>query len=269
MEIAPRIHRIPGSLPPLADRDCLVMEITPRIHRIPGLRWSNAYLLVEDSGLTLIDAGFPGAWGKICRYIQSIRRSPSEIRRAIVTHSHPDHTGSLKMMSRLTGAEILVHPADTRCLRKTGTRRLHYPAQPPAFGWNVPLLHHIPAHQLIEDGQTLPVLGGLRVVHTPGHTPGSVCLYLEEQKVLFTGDMLLADGHQFRRPVPFPGTNFQDYRASVHRLACLPFEVACVGHGRPLLAGGTGALEEMLDNYFWLTPRWREVKRRLRSLLPR
>ena len=245
------------------------MEIFPGIHQIPGLRWSNAYLVVEEAGLTLVDAGLPGAWGKISRYIERIQRSPSELQRVIVTHSHPDHTGPLKQLSRLTGAKIFVHSADTRYLEKTKSNWLHYPAQPPAFNWNVPLLHPIPAHELIEDGQTLPVLGGLRVLHTPGHTPGSVCLYLEEQKVLFTGDILLADGHFFRRPVPFPGTNFRDYRASVDRLAQLSFETACVGHGKPLLRGGTDALTEMLDNYFWLTPRWRGLKRRARSLLAR
>ena len=95
-------------------------------------------------------------------------------------------------------------------------------------------------------------------MHTPGHTPGSVCLYLEEQKVLFTGDTLLTDGYCFRRPVPFPGTSFGNYRASVARL---PFEAACVEHGTPLCQGGAADLQEMLNNYFWLAPRWIWLKR--------
>ena len=242
------------------------MEILPGIHQIPGLRWSNAYLVVEKDQLTLIDAGLPGAWKKIYGYIERIGRSSSELERVIVTHSHPDHTGPLKELSRTTGAKVMVHPADTRFLEKTQSNWLHYPAQPPAFGWNVPLLHRIPAHELIEEGQILPVLGGLRVLHTPGHTPGSVCLYSAQHKVLFTGDTLLADGHYFRRPVPFPGTSFRDYRASVERLAQLSFETACVGHGKPLRQGGSAALQEMLNNYFWLAPRWNGLMRRARTL---
>jgi glyoxylase-like metal-dependent hydrolase (beta-lactamase superfamily II) len=218
------------------------MEILPDIHQVPGLRWSNAYLMVEQEGLTLVDAGLPGAWKKIFSYIDQIKRSPSELLRVIVTHSHPDHTGPLKKVSQMTGARILAHRADTRCQGKSNW--LHYPTQPPTFDWNVPLLHRIPAHELIEDGHILPVLGGLQVLHTPGHTPGSVCLYLEGRKVLFTGDTLLADGHCFRRPVPFPGTNFRDYRASVERLGQLSFETALVGHGTPMRQAGSAALRE-------------------------
>ena len=245
------------------------MEICPGVHQVPGLRWSNAYLLLEEEGLTLVDAGLPGDGNKILAYIQHLGRSPSELRRVILTHSHPDHTGPLKTLSQMTGAVITVHARDTRYRSKTDSRWLHYPGQPPSFDWNVPLLHRIPAHELIEDGQRLPVLDGLQLIHTPGHTPGSICLYLEDRRVLFTGDTLLADGYLFRRPVPFPGTNFRDYRASVERLSQLSFETACVGHGKPLHQEGTLRLQEMLDRYFWLAPRWDSLKRRSRSLFTR
>ena len=226
-------------------------------------------MLVEEKRLTLVDAGLPGAGEKILSYIDRIGRNPSELERLIVTHSHPDHTGSLNRLSKITGATVMAHKADTKRNRQTESNWLHYPGQPPSFAWDVPFLHRIPAHQLIEDGQLLPVLGGLRVMHTPGHTPGSVCLYLEEQQVLFTGDTLIADGHCFRRPVPFPGTSFRDYRASVDRLAQLPFETACVGHGKPLYQGGAAALQEMLDSYFWLAPRWTWLKWQAQHLFSR
>ena len=245
------------------------MEILPGIHQVPGLRWSNAYLLVEEERLTLVDAGLPGDGKRIFKYIRHLGRSPLELERVIVTHSHPDHTGPLKRLSHLTGAIIMAHRADTRYLEKTKSTWLHYPAQPPAFGWNIPFLHRIPAHEFIEDGQLLPVLGGLRVLHTPGHTPGSVCLYQAEQKLLFTGDTLLADGYCFRRPVPFPGTSFRDYRSSLDRLVQLPFETACVGHGKPLHQTGALRLQEMLNDYSWLAPRLSSLKRRTRSLFSR
>ena len=186
----------------------MVMEILPVIHQVPGLRWSNAYLMVDDEELTLVDAGLPGEGRKILDYVNRIGRSPSELVRIIVTHSHPDHTGSQKLLSQFTSAIVMAHKSDTRHQDKGESNWLHYPGQPPSFDWNVPFLHRIPAHEFIEDGQLLPVLGGLRVIHTPGHTPGSICLYLEEQKVLFTGDTLIADGYMFRRPVPFPRYQF-------------------------------------------------------------
>ena len=242
------------------------MEIRPGIHQIPGTRWSNAYLIVEEECLTLIDAGLPWDGSKILWYIDSIGRSPQELQRVVLTHSHPDHTGPLRELCRLTGAVIAAHQRDT-WQTSNGTRWLHYPAQPPAFAWNIPFLRRIPAHEVIQDGQVLPVFGGLQVIHTPGHTPGSVCLYLPSHGVLFTGDTLLANGERFRRPVYFPGTDLRDYRASVERLAQLPFETACVGHGKPLVEGGTVRLQEMLDHYLWITPRWAELKRWARFLL--
>lgn len=237
------------------------MEILPGVHQIPGLRWSNAYLLVDAGELTLIDTGMPGDGRKIFGYIQSIGRDPTELARVVLTHSHPDHTGPLKSLSQCTGAAITVHRAETLRWVGTGELGLHYSAQPPAFGWNVPFLHRIPAHQLIEDGQILPVLGGLQVLHTPGHTPGSVCLYWAKQAVLFTGDTLLADGHGFHRSIPFPGSNLREHRASLERLAQLPFEAACAGHGKPVLQEGAARLREMLSHDSWIAPRWKQFNR--------
>ena len=243
------------------------MEVRPGIHQIPGLRWSNAYLLVEEERLTLVDAGLPGSGHKIFHYIRSIGRNPRELQQVLLTHGHPDHVGPLKKLSQTTGAAITVHRADTRHRQGSQEHWLHYHGQLIFLPGSLPFLHRIPAHGFIEDGQVLPVLGGLQVLHTPGHTAGSVCFYLAAQGVLLTGDTLLGDGYIFRRPVPFPGTNFRDYRASVERLAGLSFETALVGHGRPVLEGGTARLQEMLDHYGWLTPRWNRLKRWSRSLL--
>ena len=236
------------------------MEIRPGIHRIPGLRISNAYLLEDSDSLTLIDAGLPWDRRKILRYIKSIGRNSEELHRILLTHSHADHTGPLPDLCRDTGALVSVHLDDTRGRAASGRRWLHYSGHIPLPSWNVPLFRRIYYDDTVQDGQTLPVMGGLRVIHTPGHTPGSVCFYLEAEGVLFTGDMLLSNGSDLRRPVYFPGTNFREYRASVERLARIPFETACVGHGRPLMAGGTGRLEEMLEDYNWLAPRWKSLK---------
>lgn len=245
------------------------MEIHPGIHQVPGLRWSNAYLLVDEERLTLIDAGVPGDANKLLRYIKEIGISPHRLEQVVLTHSHPDHTGPIERLRRDTGAVITAHPNDTLSSQHHASPVLHYPGQPLSLGWQVPFLHGIPVQRLVQDGDTIPVLGGLQVIHTPGHTPGSICLYAAQHGVLFTGDTLLSDGLCFRRPVPFPGTNFRDYRASVERLSSLQFEVACVGHGQPLRHGGTLRLQDMLDNYAWMAPRWGWAARQARTLLHR
>ena len=79
--------------------------------------------------------------------------------------------------------------------------------------------------------------------------------------MLFTGDMLISDGKRFSRPLLSPGTDLKSYRRSVERLAQLQFEVACVGHGRPLAGGAATKVAEMPENYFWAPPWWRIVRR--------
>jgi glyoxylase-like metal-dependent hydrolase (beta-lactamase superfamily II) len=85
----------------------------------------------------------------------------------------------------------------------------------------------------IQDGQVLPMLGGLQVVHTPGHTPGSICLYSARHKLLFTGDVLQV----IRGKVTFASAVFSDdmalARASVARMAELDVETIAFSHYPP------------------------------------
>jgi glyoxylase-like metal-dependent hydrolase (beta-lactamase superfamily II) len=141
-----------------------------------------------------------------------------------------------------------VHPGDVREDPK-GRLSLHYPGQIIARDWPLPFLQRLHADGLMHHGEVLPVAGGMEMIHTPGHTPGSVVLYQRDRGLLFTGDSLLSNGKVFRRPLPFPGTDFKAYRRSVERIAQLDFETALVGHGRPIIKGGRSRVEEMLQDY--------------------
>jgi len=236
------------------------LEVVPGIHKIDGTWGGNVYLLVDEEGLALVDAALPFNAGKILRYIERLGRAPSELRYVVLTHAHPDHTGTISTLLKRVSLSVVVHPEDAR-RERDGRTRLFYHGQLVTLPWNVPFLGKIFAHELVEEGHSLPIMGGLRVLHTPGHTPGSIALYLEERGVLFTGDMLISDGKRFTRPIPFPGTDLKLYRHSIERLAQLQFDVACVGHGRPLVGGAVGKVNEMLDNYFWAAPWWKLARK--------
>src|SRR5687767_664319 len=96
------------------------MEIVPGLHAV-RLLGSKGYLVV-DHELTLIDAGLRGSTPLLRWYLSRIGRQLSEITRIVCTHGHPDHIGGVHEIAALTGAEVLMHPADTARLRETRLR---------------------------------------------------------------------------------------------------------------------------------------------------
>ncbi len=173
------------------------MEITPHIHAVrtplgptPD-RFVNVYL-VYGNGITVIDTGFNGSEKLIYEDIRLTGRDPSEIGLIILTHSHPDHTGSAKMIRDLTGCTIAAHPLDAPAIENVDPALLKSPAPgvPPMVGGPVPV------GRLLGDGDTISLGRGLtlEVLHTPGHSPGSISLFLREEMALFTGDTVQAPG---------------------------------------------------------------------------
>jgi len=222
------------------------MEILPGIHRLPGIRWTRAYL-VEAETLALVDSGLPWNTGTVLRYIESIGRRPDEVSHILMTHAHPDHAGAARRLARRTGAKIVAHRADAR-RRVGGELTLNYMRVFGALPLPVPFLGRVPVAQLVEDGDLLPIAGGIRIIYTPGHTAGSVCYLEQSTRTLFSGDTIFSDGKHLSRSVPFPGYDGPSYRSSLARLATIEFEAVCGGHGAPLLNGGTGLLNQLLSD---------------------
>ena len=220
------------------------MEVSHGIHIIPSARWSRIYLIVGET-LTLVDSGLPWPTRRILKYIRSIGRHPDELKHILVTHSHPDHVGGTLPIVRKTGAAIVAHRHETK---RNGRNELSlgYTGMLGSTPVSIPLLTPTPVDTLVEDGDTLSLHGGVRVIHTPGHTRGSVCFLLEESKILFTGDTVFSDGGRLSRSVQFPGYDRESYIRSLNRLSGFEFEGVFGGHGLPLLQGGGDALRQLL-----------------------
>ena len=220
------------------------MEVVPGVHAVPGVRWSRAYLIVDGDEMALIDSGPPMSARHVFRYVESIGHRPEELRVVLMTHGHPDHVGAARSIVKRTGALVFAHSGDARVQRRTGRR---YLGGAGGVLTGVPLVRSTQVHEPVEHGQVTDLLGGLRVVHTPGHTPGSVCYLLEREGLLFSGDTLFSNGERVSRTVPFPGYNRADYVASLRSLAEMDFGILCGGHGAPLLRGASRRLRELLD----------------------
>ena len=220
------------------------MEITQGVHLIPT-RISRMYL-VEDASLTLIDAGLPWDVRTVFRYVESIGRRPEEIDNILMTHNHPDHTSGAHSISRRTGADIIAHEDDTRTHHSKG-RYLGYMGMFNAFDLPLPFLRRATVSQVASDGEVLPIAGGIQVIHTPGHTPGSACYLLKERGVMFTGDTAFSNGKSVSRSIPFPGYDREAYRNSLERLGEIDFDVMCGGHGSPLLENASEKLRQLME----------------------
>ncbi|MDA0988024.1 MAG: MBL fold metallo-hydrolase [Chloroflexi bacterium] len=243
------------------------MEIAPGIHHIQKAKGSHVYLLVDDD-LTLIDAGYPGNGNMIVEYIEGIGRRVEELKRILITHSHPDHTGSVVELTALTPVQVMAHPADTTP-DGHGQNLVSYLNLFGAVPLPIPFLRRVVADGFLEEGQVFPILGGLRVMHTPGHTPGSVCFYLESRKTIFLGDMVVNIGEYVGASMPFPKTDMKLYEKSLRRIADLDFDIACLAHGQVFRGDAAQRIRTILDGYL-KAPIWlRMVRAMPRVFRPR
>ncbi|MFE2077222.1 MBL fold metallo-hydrolase [Streptomyces misionensis] len=240
-----------------------VIELLPRLHllRFPV---GQAYLWRDGEELTLVDAGPIGSGPLIAEAVRALGRAPEDVRRIVLTHFHEDHAGGAGEFAELSGAQVLAHRLDAPFVRG------ELPGPPPRLEeWERPIRAEVlgrlpkgtplppPSVLDVTDGEVLDFGGGARVVHVPGHTDGSIALFLPAEGVLFTGDtaaslppegVLSAGGTVTADPVNPPvvpgvfnldGSRLLD---SVRHLADLGAEVACFGHGDPVPRGAAAAL---------------------------
>ncbi len=214
-------------------------KVAPDVYAVP-LLGAFGYVICEDR-LTLIDAGLPGSGVLLERSVAGLGRSLDELTRIICTHGHPDHVGGVRELAG-DRVDVRMHPADIAGLQVTLGDAVRRPSRGRLFAY----LARTPAQVVpVLDGDILPVMGGLEVIHTPGHTPGSICLYAARDRLLFVGDVLT-----FRRGrVSYASRIFSDdlraARASVQRLADRDVETIIFGHDPPWRNDAKGVLKEL------------------------
>ncbi|BCJ62714.1 hypothetical protein Jiend_61360 [Micromonospora endophytica] len=193
----------------------------------------NSYALVGDAGdVTLVDCGLKRAPARIVQGLAAIGKGPADVTGIVLTHAHPDHAGGAAEVARRTGAPLALHAADVP-YAATGTPP---PRDPTVAGGRLFARlssGRFPAFEVAQplaDGDLLDVGGGLRVVHTPGHSPGHISLLHEPTRVLITGDALF-NVAGIRWPVKVLCTDFRMTQQTAHVLGELDYDVAAFTHG--------------------------------------
>jgi glyoxylase-like metal-dependent hydrolase (beta-lactamase superfamily II) len=205
------------------------MEIVEGIHQVDGVN-ANVYVVVDGKELILIDTGMSGNSGKILNYIGTIGRQASDVTQIVLTHHHMDHVGSAFELKKATNAKIAVHEEDADVVagKKAAPKFKNILIRAIA---SVIKVKPVEVDTRLKEGDRV---GRLIVVHTPGHTPGSICLHDLQNKVLFVGDALRYSGGKLEGPREQFTPDMSSADQSIQKIAKLDFDIMLSGHGDPL-----------------------------------
>jgi glyoxylase-like metal-dependent hydrolase (beta-lactamase superfamily II) len=172
---------------------------------------------------TLIDPGLLVFYPELVKNLSRDGLEPDDIQNVLLTHSHPDHFEAVERFLSIDGTKIYMSKEESDFMEEVGKKFY------PAFGLNVPD-YRIDVY--LEEGEL--TIGGEQfdVYVTPGHSPGSICLYWPEKKALFSGDLI------FSRNVgrtDFPGGSGNLLKESIERMSELDIEYLLPGHMEPVL----------------------------------
>src|ERR671920_1454997 len=234
------------------------MRIADGVYVLPiprGSREAKGFLnltliLDEENGNTLVDAGLPGQAEAIGAALLDAGIGVRDLRRIIFTHQDLDHIGSGAALVRQSGARVFAHPADAPYVEgelrpiKVTPEMLE---RRPQMCEVLERLEPVRVDEHLEDGERLELAGGIRVIFTPGHTPGHLSLYLERPKVLIAGDALTAEGGRLNGPNPSATPDVGEAARSVSRLAELDVDTIVCYHGGVVDEDANGQLRRVVQ----------------------
>ncbi len=224
----------------------------------------NVYIIKNpaDNTWVLVDAGLKTSASKIKKMARKLFGENSRPEAIVLTHGHFDHVGAVKQLAEEWNVKVYAHPLEMPYL----TGKDSYPPTDPSVGggmmaWMSDLYPISPINirsrleQLPQNGN-IPGLKGWKYIHTPGHAPGHVSLWREEDKVLIAGDAflttfgasavsMLSSKECLSGPPPYFTYDWTASEQSVKKLADLKPELVATGHGKPMQ--GKAMLEKLQE----------------------
>jgi glyoxylase-like metal-dependent hydrolase (beta-lactamase superfamily II) len=225
------------------------MEVIPGVYQVRAIG-ARVTIVFSDQDVLLVDAGGRGSLGLITAGLKALGSSLDRVRLIVLTHYHPDHCGGLGQLVERTGAPVAAHTQEARII--SGEESLPNPFHSRLLAGLthpiLPLLYDQPVKVdfCLDDGDTLPLAEEIRVIHTPGHTQGSICLRVASKKLLIVGDALQYRSRRLGLPAAAVTHNPHQAEESLQRLLSLDFDTICFSHFPSLKHGAREALRRLL-----------------------
>lgn len=217
-----------------------MIRVSDGVYQLQSCGFVNAYLIVGGQDLTLVDSGHSRCPERLEAELRDNGFLPRDVARVVLTHAHPAHVGGVAHLLKNHPVRVFAHPKELPVLRGKAPRprrrglaglvagavfEEYYPWEP------------IDSVQPVEPGTPLRGIPQWQVLHTPGHTDGSLSLFHPARQILICGDVLSNRGGRLHAPAGYRNADKASLRSTLETLGKLDCDILCCGHG-PVVRGG-------------------------------
>ncbi|OPY32634.1 MAG: hydroxyacylglutathione hydrolase [Methanomassiliicoccales archaeon PtaU1.Bin124] len=221
------------------------MKLLPNVYMVDSPTGANCYLICGEGETTMIDVGMGRNAPKVSALLREADVPVGGLRNIVITHAHHDHFQAAPFVKKAEGGRLMVHELDADHVAGKKAMPKHHGGMRVVFWLISPMLKVTPVDVdgTLKEGDVIDALGGLQVLHLPGHTVGNISLYSPSRKVLFCGDTVGNRNDELDVPFQYKFSR-EECDRSFERLAKLDVEALLPGHGSPIIHDANEAIRK-------------------------